>query len=143
MGLILEPVARQVPNPCLLAVTCEVGTGMMSFPRKGNWCEVICPASQQQSWGSAQGCAVAVVQALPGQCTWPSTCTCGHEKTETSQGEAKEVAWAAKGRREAGSKTLSVFLPRLPAMVCLRSVPWRDRQAELNSTLATGPSSAE
>lgn len=60
-----------------------------------------------------------------------------------SQGEAKEVAWAANGRREAGSKTLSVFLPRLPAMVCLREYPGETGKAELNGTLAAGLGSAK
>lgn len=60
-----------------------------------------------------------------------------------SQGGAKEAAWAANGRREAGSKTLSVFLPRWLTMASAGECSPRGRQAELNGTLAAGPGSAE
>lgn len=60
-----------------------------------------------------------------------------------SQGEAKEVAWAVNGRREAGSKTLSCVLAKVACNGLPESVPWRDRQAELKGTLAAGPGSAE
>lgn len=84
---------RREGDPCQCWLPHRYGTHVLwchlrgrnwdCVPFPGSWCEVTCPASQQQNWDSIQACAV--VKALSGHCTRPSTCTHDHEKTEQAR----------------------------------------------------------
>lgn len=60
-----------------------------------------------------------------------------------SQGEAKEVAWACQWEEGGWKRNLVCVLAKVACNGLPESVPWKDRQAQLNGTLAAGPGSAE